>query len=1285
MAVRRPGPSQPPLAGRNPSSSLARGPAGRSMSSSVSSSRASSDNDRGSAGPSSPKRGTAVPGRLSAPPKRVVPASAHGNAGAGDEESNIKVAVRVRGRAPGEAAPANPILSTSGPRCSQVHIQLEAAPVSSVATIPSSSSLVNQTEAAREKTYSFDNVFGPEADQGMVYQTVVMPVLQEVMSGYNCTIFAYGQTGTGKTHTMEGDLTSQLGTYSSEAGIIPRTLYRLFHQLELSNNEFSVHASFVELYNEELRDLLSAEQPAPLTSGGLKVYDDKGRGVVIQGLEDTPMKDAAHGLELLRKGSQKRQIAATRCNENSSRSHSVFTLTVHTKETTSKGEDVLRVGKLNLVDLAGSENIGRSGAENKRAREAGMINQSLLTLGRVINALVEKSSHVPYRESKLTRLLQESLGGRTKTCIIATVSADKSNLEETISTLDYALRAKSIRNRPEMNSRMTRAGLIMEYVKEIERLKRDVLAARDKEGFWLSNESWKEMKDEGEARKTAADDLRRLVEVAESKRESLQEQFEQNMQLLVKRDSETKAVKAECAVKKRELDGVIEQAKNLETALTEETELREAYRNSEKKLNRIALGLRSQAEESQSDLGALFEKLARKTQVETTNQRIVSDFQQTVKSMTKQLEKRAREFHSTHDTFTADLSSKMQVFGQEEQAALASCRDQVDGRLSQLQERAASLSEQHDISFKNVGEFATAIEGARAAMASSLEEHSQNLSSDWKMLEQQMTQSHSSSMSNVKKSLHSMAELIGTLVKQTQAYVAEQTEKVADAQRYAEEASQREIDTLKEQNSLLTTLLEEERSKSTSMREELARKIGDLLVGYTSERDRSLTEAVSSVQTRMTASESNAHAFLQVHNEKMSSMTEAAESHRGFVEEKEKVARKYRKRGEAAIEEADGSVVQGLAAGADRIDQGSSSMREANDSAGEAMSAASVRAREQADSARLQQRELLEGLTEDGQSSQQATMQQLDSTLSHVGRMSDEAASLLAEHCNVGLNFLGDASTQLAQMRSQTQSYLEDHYARDLPTGATPQKKEVDAAAMQQQQWKLVPNVRQRALEQYRHLVAKKQQAAAAVAAAKSAPRLSTASVGTLPDDSRATVDVDGEWVADDGEVRSDDGEDAERIVPGEDDQVQHDDDEEEELEDSLGDIAIGSSGDETIQLSAGRRPSRGGVHAVDDQQQQQAQQQQQQQQPQQQRRGPGQHQQQRVGKTQRSVLAEKNVDGNVVPSSADGGAAGGAPLKKVGATAMNVEAAAATGATAMKKSSGVGAANRRAAATRAA
>lgn len=191
-------------------------------------------------------------------------------------------------------------------------------------------------------------------------------------------------------------MSDNLGLLTDTAGIIPRVFHSVFNKLEVEGTESSVKCSFIELYNEELRDLISIDDSAKL-----KIFEDgqkKGHsGTFVQGMEESHIKNAGAGIKLLREGSRKRQVAATKCNDLSSRSHTVFTITVHTKMITEDGEDYVSTGKLNLVDLAGSENIQRSGAENKRAAEAGLINKSLLTLGRVINALVDKSSHIPYR------------------------------------------------------------------------------------------------------------------------------------------------------------------------------------------------------------------------------------------------------------------------------------------------------------------------------------------------------------------------------------------------------------------------------------------------------------------------------------------------------------------------------------------------------------------------------------------------------------------------------------------------------------------------------------------------------------------------------------------------------------------------------------------------------------------------------------------------------------------------------------------------------------------------
>ncbi|KAJ8362526.1 hypothetical protein AAFF_G00369840 [Aldrovandia affinis] len=313
-------------------------------------------------------------------------------------------------------------------------------------------------EKAPRKTYTYDMVFGPSAKQIEVYRSVVYPILDEVILGYNCTVFAYGQTGTGKTFTMEGERSpNEEFTWEEDplAGIIPRTLHQIFEKLSTNGTEFSVKVSLLEIYNEELFDLLS---PSPEVNEHLLMFDDprNKRGVVIKGLEEITVHNKDEVYQILERGSAKRKTASTLMNAYSSRSHSVFSITIHMKEITIDGEELVTIGKLNLVDLAGSENIGRSGAVEKRAREAGNINQSLLTLGRVITALVGRTPHIPYRESKLTRILQDSLGGRTRTSIIATVSPAHMNLEETLSTLEYASRAMNIVNKPEVNQKLTK-------------------------------------------------------------------------------------------------------------------------------------------------------------------------------------------------------------------------------------------------------------------------------------------------------------------------------------------------------------------------------------------------------------------------------------------------------------------------------------------------------------------------------------------------------------------------------------------------------------------------------------------------------------------------------------------------------------------------------------------------------------------------------------------------------------------------------------------------------------
>jgi len=312
------------------------------------------------------------------------------------------------------------------------------------------------------KVFTFDTVFDADVAQKDVYDKAARPIVNNVMEGYNGTIFAYGQTGTGKTHTMDGGPTPEL------QGIIPNSFEHIFHDVESSEGkQWMVRASFLEIYNEEVRDLLSKDP-----KNKLDVKEHKDSGVYVKGLNAFVVKSVPELRNVLEVGKKNRSVGATLMNQDSSRSHCIFTITIETIETAQGNPDGhIRVGKLNLVDLAGSERQSKTGATGDRLKEATKINLSLSALGNVISALVDgKSGHVPYRDSKLTRLLQDSLGGNTKTLMMANVGPADYNFDETLSTLRYANRAKNIKNKPRINEDPKDA-MLREFQEEIAKLK----------------------------------------------------------------------------------------------------------------------------------------------------------------------------------------------------------------------------------------------------------------------------------------------------------------------------------------------------------------------------------------------------------------------------------------------------------------------------------------------------------------------------------------------------------------------------------------------------------------------------------------------------------------------------------------------------------------------------------------------------------------------------------------------------------------------------------------------
>jgi len=537
-------------------------------------------------------------------------------------------------------------------------------------------------------------------------------MLEQMLSGYNCTIFAYGQTGTGKTYTMSGDMEETFGLLSDAAGIIPRVLHSLFNKLESEDTESFVKCSFIELYNEELRDLLSAEDNAKL-----KIFDDTTRkghaATLVQGMEEAHINSASEGIKLLQNGSLKRQVAATKCNDLSSRSHTVFTITACIKRTGEDGEDWVTAGKLNLVDLAGSENIQRSGAENKRAAEAGLINKSLLTLGRVINALVDRSSHIPYRESKLTRLLQDSLGGRTKTCIIATISPAKSNLEETISTLDYAFRAKNIRNKPQVNQMIRKGALLRDFTHEIEKLKSELIATRQRNGVYLSNESYEEMATVSESRRIQNEEQAAKIETLESNlRNKVQELFTWTSNFMgLKKDHEATKLLLE------ETKGVLDQTELVLEAtrksLAEETLLREAHQKTEEQMHAVGDKLIHTLHKTVGHVGGLHAKNKRKSDLQAINRTNWGLAQGHVADVTSLVENCIEEFQSEQRQHLSSISERMQIFVQSELEKLSSTQEFLNHSLELFASSKGELMERKQKSKEDMDEILEEIKEVR--------------------------------------------------------------------------------------------------------------------------------------------------------------------------------------------------------------------------------------------------------------------------------------------------------------------------------------------------------------------------------------------------------------------------------------------------------------------------------------------------------------------------------------------------------------------------------------------
>ncbi|XP_054666513.1 kinesin-like protein KIF27 isoform X2 [Grus americana] len=354
----------------------------------------------------------------------------------GMEEIPVKVAVRIR-----------PLLSREVLHNHQVCVRL----------VPNTRQII----IGKDRVFTFDFVFGKNSTQEEVYTVCIKPLLVSLTEGYNATVFAYGQTGSGKTYTIGGGHIASVA--ENEKGIIPRAIQELFqHISENRNIDFHVKVSYIEVYKEELRDLLELETSVK----ELHIREDEKGNTVIVGAKEFQVECADEVISLLESGNAARHTGTTQMNEHSSRSHAIFTISICQKQSaesqrnTDAAQDSswksiqMIASKFHFVDLAGSERVTKTGNTGERFKESIQINSGLLALGNVISALGDpkrKSVHIPYRDAKITRILKDSLGGNAKTVMIACISPSSSDFDESLNSLKYANRAKNIRNKPVVN------------------------------------------------------------------------------------------------------------------------------------------------------------------------------------------------------------------------------------------------------------------------------------------------------------------------------------------------------------------------------------------------------------------------------------------------------------------------------------------------------------------------------------------------------------------------------------------------------------------------------------------------------------------------------------------------------------------------------------------------------------------------------------------------------------------------------------------------------------------
>ncbi|KAI3381798.1 hypothetical protein SNEBB_000846 [Seison nebaliae] len=512
-------------------------------------------------------------------------------------------------------------------------------------------SIVIKQSDSQKKTFTFDHAYDGNSTQKQLYDDCFSSIVDSVLEGYNGTIFAYGQTGTGKTYTMEG-----VRHIPEERGVIPHSFAHIFNTIKENGKQmFIVRASYLEIYKEDIRDLLDNTGKQKLS-----IRDRPDTGPYIPNLRTSMARTPEEIESVMAIGNKNRSVGRTDMNKHSSRSHAIFTIQIERKD--DESESHIRAGKLHLVDLAGSERLAKTGAKGERLEEAKKINLSLLALGNVVSSLVKSGAYIPYRDSLLTRLLQDSLGGNAKTVMVATVGPANYNMEETLVTLNYANRAKMIKNRPKINEDPKDA-LLREYIEQINELREQLHRTKGgvvgaKEIHAIQSRSKKKKKktkkrndgnhgtgdasagDENESDENIVDskqleeELKRQDQMREAARHELECCLEEKELLLGKLNERESEYKTQNAETKRLEEEIREMKKELRT-MPKKDELEKRMAEQEKELEEKYTILEKEAQIEQE----IQERLRTTDQTKESLEKDFSSKSQELETITKKLKK----------------------------------------------------------------------------------------------------------------------------------------------------------------------------------------------------------------------------------------------------------------------------------------------------------------------------------------------------------------------------------------------------------------------------------------------------------------------------------------------------------------------------------------------------------------------------------------------------------------------------------------------------------------------